>query len=124
MGVFMSIFEMLFSIRNLANELEVMKWLWSRINKYFLVFQVPFKEELIKELKFIMQCTGNTKTVYIKKKSCSRGVSLEHESRSVSRSTCSHTRELTSADAYGFRPSIKNLEKLDLMPDVEVAEDV
>lgn len=69
------------------------------------------------ELRFIMQCSGNTKIVN-RKKSRSGGLSIEHESRSPSRSTCSHSRELTSADAYGFRPSLKNLEKLDLMPDI------
>lgn len=40
-------------------------------------------------------------------------MSLEHESRSISRSTCSQNRELTTAEAHGFRPSLKNLEKLD-----------
>ena len=74
-------------------------------------------------MKFIAKCSGNTKTVN-HKKSQSRAASIEHESRSVSRSTCSQNRELTSAEAYGFRPSLKNLEKLDLMPDNEVVEDV
>lgn len=54
------------------------------------------------------------------KKSSSHEASAEHESRSISR--CSSKRELTTADGYGFRPSLKNLEKLDLMPDHEVAE--
>lgn len=83
-----------------------------------LIEQVPFLQELMSEIRFIMKCSGNTKIVNHKK--TSREASLEHESRSASRSTCSPNRELTSADAYGFRPSLKNLEKLDLMPENEI----
>lgn len=74
-------------------------------------------------MKFIGKCSGHTKTVN-RKKSGSRCGSIEHESRSVSRSTCSQTRELTSADAYGFRTSLKNLDTLDLMPENEKVEHV
>jgi hypothetical protein len=74
-------------------------------------------QEFMGEIRFIMQCSGDTKTVN-RKKSQSRGISLDHESRSISRSTCSPSRELTT-DNYGFRPSLKNLEKLDLMPENE-----
>lgn len=75
-------------------------------------------KELIGEMKFISKCSGNTKTIN-HKKSESQGASMEHESRSMSRSICS---EQGVADDYGFRPSLKNLEKLDLMPDIEVVE--
>lgn len=64
-----------------------------------------------------MQCSGNSKTVN-HKKSQSRGASIEHDSRSVS--SCSPLKDLTTADTYGFRPSQKNLEKLDLMPENEL----
>lgn len=49
---------------------------------------------------------------------------MEHESRSMSGSTCSQTRELTRANSniYECRPSLKNLEKLDLMPEREQRE--
>lgn len=80
-------------------------------------------QELIEEIKFISKCTGNTKTVK-RKKSHSQGASMDDVSRSVSRSTISQHRDLPTADDYGFRPSLRNLEKLDLMPDNEVMEDV
>lgn len=74
-------------------------------------------QELIGEIRFIMQCSGNTKIVN-HKKSQSRPASMDRESLSVSRSV-SPSKELKTADMYGFRPSLKNLEKLDLMPDNE-----
>lgn len=42
----------------------------------------------------------------------------------MSGSTCSQTRELTRANSniYECRPSLKNLEKLDLMPEREQRE--
>lgn len=65
-----------------------------------------------------MKCSGNSKAVK-RKALTSRDASLERESRSLSRSTCSQTRELTRANVYECRPSLKNLEKLDLMPERE-----
>lgn len=92
----------------------------SDVRSRALELEVPFMQELISEIRFIAKCSGNTKIVN-HKKSRSRGISIDHESRSVSRSSCS-----PAADTYGFRPSLKNLEKLDLMPEneVAVAEDV
>lgn len=121
-AVVVSVFEMLLDIRNRSKELEVcLTTPMSFLNKFSLSsFKVPFVQELIGEIKFIAKCSGNTKTVNRKKS----GASLDHESRSVSRSTCSQNRELTSADAYGFRPSLKNLERLDLMPENEIADKV
>lgn len=100
-GVLVSILEMLSDVRSRASELEV-----------------PFMQELIAEIRFIAKCSGNTKIVN-HKKSQSRGVSIDHESRSIS-----HSSRSPHVDAYGFRPSLKNLDKLDLMPDNEVTEDV
>lgn len=120
-GIIVSIFESVLDVRNRASELEV-RLKFTQPTTFSLVqnFQIPFLEELIREIKFIAQCTGNTKIV-MHKKSTSHEASAEHESRSISRS--SSKRELTTnADSYGFRPSLKNLEKLDLMPDHEVAE--
>lgn len=79
-------------------------------------------QELVKELRFIGKCSGGTKIVNHKK--TSREGSLEHESRSVSRSTGSIIREQTAIGDYGFRPSLKNLDKLDLMPENEVIDKV
>lgn len=122
-GIVVCILEMLLEIKNRAAELDVSSLEVLRDITVLILnlFQTPFLQELIGEIKFIMQCSNDTKTVY-HKKSGSRAASMEHDSRSMSRSTCSPTRELTSADAYGFRPSLKNIEKLDLMPDKEIAE--
>lgn len=87
-AVFVAFLENLSDIRTRARDLEV-----------------PFLEELKNEFKFIMRCRGNTKTVRRKK-------SLELE-ESHSPSICSNEQELS----YGFRPSLKNLRKLDLMAD-------
>lgn len=119
-GIIVCILEMLFDIRSRANELGVSCLFIPVTNLTFLhPDKVPFVQELIGEIRFIMQCSGNTKTVN-RKKSQSRGVSMDHESRSVSRSTCSPSREIAVPETYGFRPSLKNLEKLDLMPEHEV----
>lgn len=95
-AVFVALYENIKEIRRRAIELEV-----------------PFKEELINEIKFIIRCRGNTKSVRQKEGEKSHEGSMEIESHSPSRSSCSHERELT----YGFRPSLKNLKKLDLMAD-------
>lgn len=105
-AIIVSLVELLFDIRTRAKELAV-----------------PFIEEVFNEFKFVIRCHGNTKTVRRKKSTGSLEVE-EEESRSVSRSTCSQNRELTSADTYGFRPSLKNLAKLDLMSDHEDDEKV
>ena len=76
-------------------------------------------QELIEEIRFIIKCSGNTKTV-TRKKSHSRGISIGQESRTPSRTSYSPTRDETAEIHYGFRPSLKNLEKLDLMPEHEV----
>jgi hypothetical protein len=100
-AIFISVLEMLLDIRNRSKELEV-----------------PFMEEFMNEIKFVIRCRGNTKTLR-QKKNKSRECSMElDESRSPSRSTCSPSRELT----YGFRPSLKNLRKLDLMADHEIVQ--
>lgn len=72
--------------------------------------------ELLDELKFIIKFSGNTKEVKRKPDE----ILPERESRSISRSTCSQTRELTRKTNYEGRPSLKNLEKLDLMPESEL----
>lgn len=93
-AVFISISEMLLDICNRSKELEV-----------------PFMEEFLNEIKFVVRCRGNTKTVRQKKDKSREGSMELDESRSPSRST--ESREFT----YGFRPSLKNLRKLDLMAD-------
>ena len=97
-AIIVSILESLFDIRNRAKELEV-----------------PFIEELINEVKFIIKCSGNVKTV--RRKLSAGSLNDEEEvSRSVSRSSDSPNREVIGP--YGFnRPSLKNLTKLDLMAD-------
>lgn len=97
-AVFVALYENIKDIRRRAVELEV-----------------PFMEEFINEVKFIIRCRGNTKAVRQKGVTGDKSHegSMEIESHSQSRSSCSHERELT----YGFRPSLKNLRKLDLMAD-------
>lgn len=98
-AVLMSVFEMLMDIRRRSKELEI-----------------PFTEELLNEIRFIIKCSGNTKTV-TQKKISSRVVSLVHESHSPSRISCSPPRDFDSPDIYGFRPSVKSLENQDLASD-------
>lgn len=112
--------EMLLDIKARAADLEVSCHQYKFLMTNVECSQIPFMEELMSEIRFIIKCSGNTKTV-TRKKANSREESLEHESRSA---TCSPNRELTTADIYGFRPSLRNLDKLDLMPDVEIVEDV
>lgn len=122
-GIVVAIFEMLLDVRNRAMELEVPLPLNFRMQIEKNSFpQVPFLQELVSELRFISKCSGNTKIVNHKKSS--RDASLEHESRSLSRSTASIIREQTAIGDYGFRPSLKNLDKLDLMPENEVIDKV
>lgn len=94
-ALFVALYENIKDIRRRANELEI-----------------PFLEEFINEVKFIIRCRGNTKAVRQKASKSHEG-SMEIESHSPSPSVCSQERELT----YGFRPSLKNLRKLDLMAD-------
>jgi len=119
---------MILSVRSRAAELEVITHEIFIFSQNFhhqfsfviaLNFQVPFLHELIDELKFIIKFSGNTKEV--KRKQDIDAASLGRESRSMSRSTCSQTRELTRTNIYECRPSLKNLEKLDLMPESELS---
>lgn len=78
-------------------------------------------QELMKEVKFVCKCRGNTKIVNHKK-----AESIGAESRSQSRSSCSPHRELTTVDHrdYTCRPSLKNFEKIDLIKDNEAIDNV
>lgn len=42
---------------------NLLKYLFYVIIKFYLIFQVSFKHELIEEIKFILKCKGSTKPV-------------------------------------------------------------
>ena len=73
--------------------------------------QVPFKEELMNELRFVMKCHGNTKQIRRRKES---GDGSQRTIASRSRSQSGSPGRDMPSDAYGFRPSLKNLRKEDL----------
>lgn len=74
---------------------------------------MPFKQELIAELKFVVRCNEMTKQVRHRKSSSSSRQSQDRTSGSFhSRNSCTPGRDMINE--YGFKINEKNIRKEDL----------
>lgn len=89
-----------------------------------MLFKVSFVEELKNELKFIVKCHGNTKTIR-HRKSASRAESIVSElSHISSKHSISQHNDTMKPDIFSFRPSLKDFQKDDLKFDDDEQEKV
>lgn len=88
------------------------------------MFKVSFAEELKNELRFVVKCHGNTRTIR-HRKSSSRAESIVSEvSHISSKHSISPHRDTMKPDIFSFRPSLKELQKDDLKFDGDEQEKV
>ena len=89
-----------------------------------MLFKVSFAEELKNELRFIVKCHGNTRTIR-HRKSSSRAESIASEVSHISskHSTSPHL-DTMKPDIFSFRPSLKDIQKEDLKFDSDEQDKV